>query len=1120
MGVVYKARDLRLKRLVALKMILEAGHAGPTHLARFRAEAEAAARLRHPNIVQVYEVGEHDGLPYLALEYVEGGTLTRRLDSTLLPAREAAELVEVLARAMDFAHRRGIVHRDLKPGNILVEKEDAKDGTDTVADDSRQTSAAPALKITDFGLAKRLDDDSNQTRSGALLGTPAYMAPEQAEGRNRDVGPAADIYALGTILYELLTGQTPFEGPPPVVLFNVLHTDPPSPRRINPRIPTDAETICLKCLQKEPARRYPTAGDLAEDPRRFRAGEPVLARPVGLVERGVKLARRRPLVTALAGGMFALALVSFLLIAWQWRRAEDKAQAETAARGQAEQERRKAQRQSSNLALEQGQRLCEEGDVGRGILWLARSLELAPPEDKDLQRVARTNLAFWGPCVRLRACLDSGHLAQSMAVRPDGKVVLTACLDGTVEFWDAAEGNRLAELDTKQWGLRSAVFSRDGSVFMTVGPLDGSGFKTVGWVQVARVWDSATRRPLGPLIHPQGGINTAALRPDGRAVLTLNGEGQARLWDAATGKEVIEPLDCGYSESALFDPQGKQVLLGRNGQASQWWDLASRKRALQIFEGSGGRRGLAVSADGRFFATGGEDQTARVWGRDGKALGPPLAHDGEVQSVAISPDASTLLTGSEDGSARLWDVLTGKPLGFRYTHNGPVRAVAFLQDATGVATLADDGVVRLFDLAPVDRPLFRWTTGTQRDGSPPRWAPANVLGTPPPTSMKVAFSPHSKQALTADYPSNVALWDVATARLLFRESFGGGSGVTATAFSPDGKRFFVSSYDPEAYLAEVPTGRPIGKPMRGPRYIQGGAFSPDGKVLALGGYVGLTMWDAATAERRPTQPQGEGADSIAALAFGPDGRTVVTGGPDCCAHLWDVATGRLKGPPLVHESSVEAVAFSPDGKVVATGSADRTARVWDAATGQPVSPWLRHEGAVSAVAFSPDGRTLATASSDRTVRRWDARTGERAGPALPHGGPVTSVAFGPDGRTVLTRGRDGKAWLWDLASGKTLAGFFLPQEAVLAAAISPDGGSVLTGSDTGASLWSVPKPVEGDADQIVLWSQAVTGMVLNDDGTARLMDGKEWQALRQRLGEVTGPPWRRVGPAGNGAPRS
>jgi tetratricopeptide (TPR) repeat protein len=317
MGVVYKARQVSLKRFVALKMILAGSHAGADQRARFRTEAEAVARLQHPNIVQVYEVGEYDGLPFLALEFVDGASLARRLGGTPLPPRTAAELVERLAHAVHAAHQAGIVHRDLKPGNVLL----AEDGTP---------------KVTDFGLAKQTDAEG-VTASTAILGTPSYMAPEQAEGKARQVGPLADVYALGAILYETLTGRAPFRGATLVETLGMVRTrEPVPPSQVRRPVPHDLETICLKCLQKEPAKRYPSAFALAEDLRRFLNGEPVAARPIGRAERLWRLCRRNPVVSGLSAALLLLLVVGFVGMTLLWWDAERQRVAAVEAQGRAE----------------------------------------------------------------------------------------------------------------------------------------------------------------------------------------------------------------------------------------------------------------------------------------------------------------------------------------------------------------------------------------------------------------------------------------------------------------------------------------------------------------------------------------------------------------------------------------------------------------------------------------------------------------------------------------------------------------------------------------------------------------------------------------------------------------
>jgi serine/threonine-protein kinase len=304
MGVVYRARQVALGRVVALKMTAPGPHTGPDERLPFCREARAVARLQHPNIVQIFEVGEVDGRPFFSLEFVDRGSLEQQLAGVPLPARRAAELVETLARAMHYAHRHRIVHRDLKPANVLL----ARDGTP---------------KITDFGLAKLLDCWDTPTKPSQVLGTPSYMAPEQAAGRNQEVGPVTDVYALGAILYEAVTGRRPFQGPTiPDTLEQVRTRQPMPPRQLLPKVPRDLEAVCLKCLQKEPAQRYASALALGEDLRRFRAGEPVAARPTGRAERLWRWCRRNPLVAGLGATLALVVLAALASLAALWLRAD------------------------------------------------------------------------------------------------------------------------------------------------------------------------------------------------------------------------------------------------------------------------------------------------------------------------------------------------------------------------------------------------------------------------------------------------------------------------------------------------------------------------------------------------------------------------------------------------------------------------------------------------------------------------------------------------------------------------------------------------------------------------------------------------------------------------------
>jgi serine/threonine protein kinase/Tfp pilus assembly protein PilF len=392
MGVVYKARQRGLKRLVALKMVLAGAHASEHQLARFHTEAEAVARLQHANIVQIYEVGERDGLPFFSLEYVDGGVLSQKISGKPLPAREAARITEQLAQAMACAHQLNIIHRDLKPANVLVTREGVP-------------------KITDFGLAKRLEDDSSHTKSGTLMGTPSYMAPEQARGDSANIGPVSDQYALGAILYELLTGRPPFVGASILdTLQQVRHKEPIPPSRLAPKIPRDLETICLKCLQKEMRNRYPSTDALAEDLKRFLAGEPIKARPVSRLEQAWRWCRRNPRLALLSTALGVLAIT--LGIVWTQEVLRDARDKQAAAERYAREQ--KALEEARGRAEQKIERATEAAAAGQAL----RALDLlkdAPPqlEAADLADVRaswRTLQAQTELYAELQALLDRARL--------------------------------------------------------------------------------------------------------------------------------------------------------------------------------------------------------------------------------------------------------------------------------------------------------------------------------------------------------------------------------------------------------------------------------------------------------------------------------------------------------------------------------------------------------------------------------------------------------------------------------------------------------------------------------------------------------------------------------------
>ncbi|MFO0887754.1 MAG: serine/threonine-protein kinase [Isosphaeraceae bacterium] len=954
MGIVYKARQVRLNRTVALKMILADDPDRHEDAVRFLAEAEAAARLQHPNIVQVYHFAQHDGNAFFAMEFVGGGNLAARLNGSPLPPLEAAGIMQAVAAAMAEAHRRGIVHRDLKPGNILL-----------------TTDGVP--KVADFGLAKQLNVDSGLTRTDVILGTPSYMAPEQAEGRAAGVGPPADIHALGAILYEMLTGCPPFRGTTPLsTLHHVRWVDPVPPSRLVSGLPRDLETICLKCLQKEPARRYASAAELADDLERLRTGRPILARPVGPLERGWRWCLRNPLL-AVSLGATAAALVAVAAISTAFAANRVEAVRESNLRLAA-------------LEYDRAQDACEEGRIGQGLLRFVESWRLARAAgDRGIarQRAARASLSAWRaryPELKALFSLDGEALA---CFSPDGGTVFTGGSDRTARFWDVATSRPLGGIVTLESSIQRPAYRPDGKV-VAVACEDGA----------ARFLEAGSGTLVGAALkHGNEPLWDVAFSPDGRTVATGSQDGTARLWDAATGGPVGVPLKHpGPVTSVRFSPDGETILTGCEDGSGRLWEAATRRLREPILVHGAPIWGVAYSPDSKRLVTCGFDKKARVWdAATGRPARPPLAHPAWVTRAAFSPDGAWLATGSFDGKARLWDAATGRVVGPTYLHQGTIWNVDISPDGKNLLTDSKDQTARVWDVA----------------------ASAGDEGRLLPTSMRshsldAAFSPDGR-TVVAGFDDGARLWDATTGEprdMVLRHE---GAPVNRVAFSPDGASIATGSVDGTARLWNVATGRRIGPPLPHEGWVTALEFSPDGKTLLTGSFDGKArLWDR-TSGLLVIHPLVHGSQ-VYAVGFSPDGKTILTGGLDMSARLWGAATGRPVHGPLRHEDLVTDSAFSPDGRVVVTASWDKNVRFWDVASGRALDRRLLHQAPVLNVAFSPDGRALLTGSADGRVRLWDTATGEPLGPPLVEPPaddpdaierPISGVVFSPDGKTVL-----------------------------------------------------------------------------------------------------------------------
>jgi WD40 repeat protein/serine/threonine protein kinase len=1059
MGVVYRARQLKLNRLVALKMVLAGAHAAPETVARFKTEAEAVAQLQHPNIVQIYDIGEHQGLPFFAMELVEGPSLAEQLGHGTLNPRTAAQLIEALARAIHVAHERGIIHRDLKPANVLLAA--APMGTVDVTAAATLTHASAQWgvvlaapggpptryipKITDFGLAKRLDEEHSHTQTGALLGTPSYMAPEQALGAapsgsraQQPVGHPVDLYALGAILYELLTGRPPFLADTPLdTVLQVLRDDPVPPVRLQPRVPLDLQTICLKCLEKEPRRRYTSALDLADDLARFAAGEAIRARPVGVAERALKWARRRPAVASLLALVLLTATTGFGLVTWKWLDAEHARAAERQQREAAElaREGERQQHEEAEQARLNEQRLRLQAEE---TLYLNR-ISLADREcaaanlrhAEDLLGLCPPDRRQWEWRYLMSLChgelrsLDAHHAVVNHLTRsPDGKMIAAgvgqpyqADAQGTIILLDADTFQEIATLHGHLGAVSNVAFCANGTHLVSTARFTDLGkiIRNRADLQEAtrgevRVWNWQLRRTE---LHMPG-YTSLAQAPDGKSLAGAALNQDVRVWDPKTRTVNLHlPHRWGIVTRLVYSPDGRWL-------AACWQDLQVAALAQgEVDLGAGTKTGTLVwdartgveyltlagdsdaefSPDSKRLAVARQDKTARVWDLETKKeIAVFSGHTHLVNGLAFSADGKRLATASLDKTACVWDVDSGRLLRTLRGHNDMITSVVFTADGSAVVTGSWDGTIKVWNVG--SEPAFRVLRGH--------------------TSFiaDLHFAPDGRLIASAG-PESVRLWDLEAGKEIFHL---------------DGAQQCVS-------------------------------FRRDGQQLATGGRNDtVRVWDVADAAggRPPAQVRELAGHTgrISAVAFRPDGQQLAsasTGSKDGKkpgeVYLWDAGTGQQVGQLQGLKTSVLSLAWRPDGQRLATLSADGSARVWEPATGREVLVPRPDEfkGAylsVGCVAYSHDGKRLAGAASNaldvnqrREVVIWDPDTGAVLTRLAGHSAPVSGLAFSPDGRRLasaswdINRGSVGEVKLWDVATGTEI--LTLPGH--VSVAFSPDG---------------------------------------------------------------------------------
>jgi WD40 repeat protein/serine/threonine protein kinase len=1002
MGTVYLAEQQEpIRRLVALKVI-KAGMDSKAVLARFEAERQALALMEHPNIAKVFDAGATpSGRPYFAMELVKGVPITRYCDERRLTPRQRLELFVLVCQAVQHAHQKGVIHRDLKPSNVLIAPYDGR----------------PVPKVIDFGIAKAagqpLTDKTLFTGLAAVVGTPEYMSPEQAELNNRDIDTRSDLYSLGVLLYELLTGTTPLdrnrvkETALLEVLRLVREEEPPKPstrvgtdaglsavaasRGLEPRrlcglLRGEPDWIVMKALEKDRARRYETAVAFAADVERYLHDEPVQACPPSAWYRFRKFARRNKATLATA---FVVALVVSVAVAVStalvWRANQDL--------------RREVYFQRITVA----HRELSMDNLAAAL----RALQECPEDLRGWEWHYLMRLCRVEPLV-----LRDSTEVYGVAFSRDGEWIASTGRDGKVKIWNSRTGHVVQEFQAHEGAACGVAFHPDG------GHLASAGAD-----RVVRVWDlQATDREVfrGPCdaVRKFGAACTVAFRsPYGRH-LVAGCDGAVRVWDWKKNRpEAPEHTFPGPDHDSI------PVAFTRDGRRLA--TCSARPQGLSLRDAETGQllgtlpadrhpvTALAFSTDGGRLASASLGRSVSLWDTTTSELLQTLPHTGNVLGVAFSPDGRRLASAAgEDKTVRIWDAMTGREVLGLHGHTDVCGCVAFSPDGWRLASASHDGTIRVWDATPLHgdegQGVFTFTRHDHEVRS-------------------VAVSPDGRWVASAGNGTLVKVWDATTGKVIF--DFPGHEVlVFSVAWHPDGRRIATTGSAGRQNAVKVwdaSDGRehfkiPVGRDSSAGPY-QVVAFSPDGRYLVTGQLEGaVRVWDARTGESVRTL--GTHDREVRAVVFSPDGKQLASASGDGEVKLWDATRldqeQQPRLPPLrarVPGPSVN-VAFSPDGRRLATGGEGNTVKIWDADKGGEPPVTLRgHSREVYAVAFSPDGRWIASGGEDSRVKVWDSRTGVEVITFRGHTGLISSLAFSPDGKRLYSGSRDTTVKVWDLS---------------------------------------------------------------------------------------------------------